>query len=311
VRPGDESFPGAGRSALPVAQGGAHDRDVVAATSPPQADQANGGAGQFRRDPQFLERVLADIRVALHWYAPEVRGIERVAHDGPFLVVGNHSGGFWMPDMWIFLDAWVHAHGVGREAYSLAYDLLFRPPGARALLNRLGVLQASMANAEAALDRGAPVLVYPGGDWEACRPFHHRHRIDFHGHMGFVRLALRRGVPVVPVVSHGSHESLLILTRGERLAHLLQLPRLRVEVFPIVLGFPFGITPIFTPFLPLPTQVTVEVLDPISWPQYGPDAADDETIVRRCFDEVTNTMQRELDELASHQRFAVLRRFRR
>jgi 1-acyl-sn-glycerol-3-phosphate acyltransferase len=265
---------------------------------------------QFRRDPLFVEQMLERARLALHWYAPNVRGMERLPAEDPFLIVGNHSGGFWMPDMWIFLDAWLRHHGVEREAYSLAYDLLFRPPGARTILNRMGVLQASTANAEAALDRGAPVLVYPGGDWEACRPFSHRHRIEFHGHMGFVRLALRRQVPVVPVVSHGSHESLIILARGERLARLLQLHRLRVNVFPIVLGFPFGVASIAVPFVPLPTQVTVEVLPPMDWSHLGPAAADDAAVVRRCYDEITGLMQRELDTLARHQPFAVMRRFR-
>jgi 1-acyl-sn-glycerol-3-phosphate acyltransferase len=265
---------------------------------------------QFRREPQFVDHMLGRARLALHWYAPAVHGMERMPAEDPFLIVGNHSGGFWMPDMWIFLDAWLRQHGVEREAYSLAYDLLFRPPGARTLLNRMGVLQASTANAEAALDRGAPVLVYPGGDWEACRPFSHRHRIEFHGHSGFIRLALRRQVPVVPVVSHGSHESLIILTRGERLARLLQLHRLRVNVFPIVVGFPFGVASIAVPFVPLPTQVTVEVLPPLDWSHFGPAAADDPAVVRRCYDEITGLMQGELDSLARRQPFAVMRRFR-
>src|SRR5690348_14319186 len=107
--------------------------------------QASQGSGMqehapFRRDPHFVEQVLRAVRVALHWYAPDVRGMDRMCHDDPFLVVGNHSGGAVMPDMWIFLDAWVHEHGVEREAYSLAYDLLFRPPGMRPFLERLGVL---------------------------------------------------------------------------------------------------------------------------------------------------------------------------
>jgi 1-acyl-sn-glycerol-3-phosphate acyltransferase len=281
------------------------------ATTTLGARVSSAAAGQFLRDPQFIERVLGPVRQALKWYAPEVRGLDRVPADGPALLVGNHSGGFWMPDMWLFMDAWARAFGVGRETYGLAYDLLFRPPGARAVLNRLGVLQASTTNAEAALDRGAPVIVYPGGDWEACRPFNQRHRIDFHGHMGFVRLALRRRVPVLPLVSHGSHESLLIVSRGEQIARLLQLHRLRVEVFPIVLGFPFGVTSIVVPFVPLPTQVTVEVLEPMEWSRYGKAAADDDAIVQRCYREITTKMQRELDVLARQQPFAVLRRFRR
>jgi 1-acyl-sn-glycerol-3-phosphate acyltransferase len=264
---------------------------------------------RFRRDPHFVEQVLSAVRVGLHWYAPEVRGMDAMPVDDPYLVVANHSGAMVMPDMWAFLDAWVHHRGVERETYSLAYDLLFLPPGAHAFFSRLGVIPASNANAEAAMDRGAPVLVYPGGDWEACRPFSERHRVDFHDRMGFVRLALRRGVPVVPVVSHGSHESLLILTRGERIARLAHLQWLRVNVFPIALGFPFGISSIAMPQIPLPTHVTVQVLDPLDWSRYGPDAAADPDVVRHCYDEITGRMQHQLDALAKDEHFAVLRRF--
>ena len=247
---------------------------------------------------------------ALHWYAPEIRGLDRLPATDPFLIVGNHSGGPMMPDMWIFYAAWTRQHGIEREAYGLGFDLLFAAPGLSSVWRKFGTIPASMDNADAALDRGAPVLVYPGGDWEACRPFSHRHRIDFHGHTGFVKLALRRQIPVVPLVSHGSHESLVIVTRGERIASLLQLNRLRIKVFPIVLGVPFGLTTILGPYLPLPTQVTVEVLEPLDWTHYGPDAADDPEIVQRCYDEITGLMQAELDELAATHRFAVLRRFK-
>jgi hypothetical protein len=82
-------------------------------------------------------------------------------------------------------------------------------------------------------------------------------------------------------------------------------------VFPIVLGFPFGVTSIVVPFVPLPTQVTVEVLEPMEWSRYGKAAADDDAIVQRCYRDITTKMQRELDVLARQQPFAVLRRFRR
>ena len=47
------------------------------------------------------------------------------------------------------------------------------------------------------------ILVYLGGDREACRLWTERNTVDPGGHRGFVRLALRTGVPVVPVVTHG------------------------------------------------------------------------------------------------------------
>ena len=62
--------------------------------------------------------------------------------------------------------------------------------------------------------------MYPGGDHEVFRPTWEQGKIDFGGRTGYVRLAQRLGVPIVPIVSVGSQETALFLTRGERLARL-------------------------------------------------------------------------------------------
>ena len=72
-----------------------------------------------------------------------------------------------------------------------------------------------------ALQAGAALLVYPGGDYEVHRPSWEGHRVDFGGRKGFIRLALEHDVPIVPVVSIGGQETALFLSRGERLAKLL------------------------------------------------------------------------------------------
>ena len=115
--------------------------------------------------------------------------------------------------------------------------------------------------------------------------------------MGVVRLALRTQVPVVPSVSVGAHETLVVLARGQSIAEALRLDRLfRVGVFPLVAGPPLGIVPVGIPTLPLPAKITVELGQPIDWATtYSPKAADNETIVRRCYDELTSTMQATLD----------------
>ena len=135
-----------------------------------------------------------------------------------------------------------------------------------------------------------------------------RNRIDFGGRLGVVRLALRTQVPVVPAVSVGAHETLMVLTRGERLARLLRIDRLfRIKVMPLVFGPPFGLVPGGIPTFPLPAKITVELLDPIDWFQrFGPEAASDDDVVRACFAELTGIMQQALDRLAGERRFPVI-----
>jgi 1-acyl-sn-glycerol-3-phosphate acyltransferase len=101
------------------------------------------------------------------------------------------------------------------------------------------------------------------------------------------------------MVAHGSHDAIIVLTRGERLARALGLDRLRTDIMPIVIGPPWGIAPSTLPTVPLPTKVTVQVCEPMEWDQYGPEAAEDPEIVRHCYEEVLGRMQATLDDLVT------------
>ncbi len=166
------------------------------------------------------------------------------------------------------------------------------------MARRMGSVPASKENADRLLDRGHPVVVYPGGDAEDYRPWTERHRIELQGRTGFVRLALRHGVPVVPLVAHGSHDAIVVLTRGETLAKRLGFNRLRINVMPVVAGPPWGIAPVQLPTWPLPAKVTARVGEPIDWSHLGPDAADDPDTVQARYDEPVERMQADLDSLS-------------
>jgi 1-acyl-sn-glycerol-3-phosphate acyltransferase len=260
------------------------------------------------RDPAVIARVLDVLDVTLRWFDPRVEGFERVPDTGPFLVVGNHSGGIYMPDYWALLRHWCRTRGVEAPLYSLGFDFTFSMPGVGWLARKLGSVPANHANAERLLRRGDPVIVYPGGDIEDYRPWSARNRIELGNHRGFVRLALRLGVPVVPMVSHGSHDVIIVLTRGDRLARALGLDRLRINVLPLVAGPPWGIAPVQLPTWPLPARVTVRLGEPVDWSHLPPEAADDPEVVQRCYDEFVDRMQTELDDLAGHLPHPVLAR---
>jgi hypothetical protein len=109
-------------------------------------------------------------------------------------------------------------------------------------------------------------------------------------------------------VSIGAHETLVVLARGEALARRLGTDRwFRSKVMPLVLGPPWGVIPGAIPTFPLPSKITVELLEPIDWStRYGPEAADDEDIVSDCYDELVGVMQATLDRLAAERRFPVI-----
>jgi len=251
-----------------------------------------------RRDPDFIRAHLDKVASVFdRYHGASVEGLEHVPA-GRALLVGNHSGGVMSPDMFALMLAWWRHFGADEPAYGLAHDLPFLIPGFGTLMSKAGAVKASQANAMELLRRDAKVLVYPGGDIDAYRPWSRRNEIVFGDRVGFIRLALRTGAPIVPVVAAGSHDALRILTDGRGIARMLGLKRCaRVEVFPISLCLPWGIA--FGPhfYWPIPVRIRIRVLPAMSWPSLGPDDAENDVIVRRCRDEVLERMQSALDEL--------------
>lgn len=251
------------------------------------------------RDPEFIGRLLPVLDVALRWFDPVVEGFEHLPEHGPFLIVGNHSGGAYMPDYWAFLREWARQRGVDAPLYSLAFDFVFSIPGFGAVARRVGSVPARASTASRLLDDGHPVMVYPGGEEEDYRPWSERNHIDLQHRTGFVELALRHGVPVVPLVAHGSHHAIFVVSRGDDIAKALGMDRLRIRIMPIVAGPPWGVAPVVLPTWPLPAKVTARVCEPIDWRHLGPDAADDPAALQACYDEVATAMQGELDAMVA------------
>ncbi|HEX6713883.1 MAG TPA: lysophospholipid acyltransferase family protein [Thermoleophilaceae bacterium] len=258
-----------------------------------------------RRDPEHIRRTLPTMKAYGDLYhRAEVRGLENIPEDGPVLLVGNHSGGTVIADTFVFTAAFYEHFGAARDFYQLAHDMVFRIPGIRALVAPWGTVPANPGNMQRALDRGAALLVYPGGDWETYRPSWESSKIDFAGRKGFARLALEHGVPIVPIVSIGGQETALFLGQGSRLSRALQLNKLfRIKVFPPVLGPPFGGTILDLPIrFPVPAKITISVGQPIDLREkLGGNADADE-----AYELVTTNMQRTLTRLGNERTVPVV-----
>src|SRR4051812_19709896 len=168
-------------------------------------------------DPDYIRRVLPAWRAIMGTYfRGEVRGLGNIPEEGPSLLVGNHSGGTMIADTFVFAVEFYSRFGPERRFHQLAHDIAARMPGTG--ISRWGTVAASHDNARRAFDEGAPVLVYPGGDYETFRPTWHSDRIEFGGRKGFIMPALDGDVPIVPVGAMGGQEPALFLPRGERAA---------------------------------------------------------------------------------------------
>jgi 1-acyl-sn-glycerol-3-phosphate acyltransferase len=257
------------------------------------------------RDPDYLREALPLLwLLSTFYFRAEVRDLGNVPADRPVLLVGNHSGGNVIVDTFVFSLAFSTFFGVERPFHQLAHNLAIAWPFAGEMLRKSGTMSASHEHAEEALAGGAPVLVYPGGDWETHRPSWEGDKIDFAGRKGFIRLALDAGVPIVPVVSIGGQETALFLSRGAGLAKALRLDKvLRLKVLPISIALPWGLNVgDFAGHIPLPAKITIEVLPPIDLErEFGPDPDPDEVYAH-----VTAQMQEALDGLAAERRFPVI-----
>ncbi|MEO5729430.1 MAG: 1-acyl-sn-glycerol-3-phosphate acyltransferase [Byssovorax sp.] len=249
------------------------------------------------RDPELIAALLPFARLSNErYFRLRNEGFDSLPR-GPALYVGNHNGGIAGPDLCCTLASLWEALGPEAPLYALAHDFAMRqvrPFGA--VLQRFGAMRAAPGNALRALQSGAQVLVYPGGDLDAYRHASRRDEVVLGQRTGFVRVAQAAGVPIVPIVAHGAHRSAYIFSEGEALARFLGLKRwARLERFPLAFSFPWGLTlgP-WLPYMPLPCPIQLRVLPPIP----APADADPQVIRER----VRSAMQTALDDLARRAR---------
>jgi 1-acyl-sn-glycerol-3-phosphate acyltransferase len=255
------------------------------------------------RDTDYIRETLPGLwMLASIYFRADVRGLHHIQKEGPVLLVGNHSGGIMAPDLFVFVLAFSTYFGVERRFYQLAHNGVVASPAGR-IVRKYGTVAADPKNAELALKSGAAVLVYPGGDYEVFRPTWESDKVDFGGRRGFIRLALKLDVPIQPVVSIGSQETALFLTRGERLARLARLDKLmRLKTAPFMLGLPFGLMPSVFGHIPLPSKITIQVMPKFDLrEEFGDDPDVDE-----IYDEVIRRMQDVLESLSEERRLPVI-----
>ena len=190
------------------------------------------------------------------WFRVRWEGLEKIPDEGGALLVANHAGA-------IPSDAPVIMHGIekelGRPVYRLA-DYFFRTiPVVGTLWARGGGVSARPANAYRLLrEQGQLVLDFPEGTKGPSKSFTDRYQLRRFGRGGFVEIAMRAGVPIIPIAVTGSEEAMPILFRLPAVAKVLGLPYFPVTANVVALG-PLGV------LVPFPAKFTLRVLNPVSF----------------------------------------------
>jgi len=190
------------------------------------------------------------------WFRAEWEGLSKIPRSGGALLIGNHAGA-------IPSDAPVIMHGIetelGRPVYGLA-DYFFRTiPVVGTLWSRGGGVPARPDNAYRLLhDQGQLALVFPEGIKGTSKPYSDRYQLRRFGRGGFVEIAMRAGVPVVPIAIVGSEETMPVLWQMPQLARALGLPYFPITANMLVMG-PIGTV------VPFPAKLRLRVLDPVTF----------------------------------------------
>ncbi|MEA5465439.1 lysophospholipid acyltransferase family protein [Leptothoe sp. PORK10 BA2] len=261
-------------------------------------------AALAQRDPKIIESLMPKWEWAYdHYFQTRTDGWHHVPKQALF--VGSHNGGLAAPDMVMLMVDWFRRFGYERPMYGLMHPKVWQvTPWLARLGAQCGAVPAQPKFAIAALQRGASVLVFPGGAQDVFRPHHQRHQIQLMGRTGFIKLALRENVPIVPVISRGAHDTFIVLNDFYKQAQWLNqkglLPWFQgidPEVFPIFLGLPWGLAIGPVPHIPWPHPIHTRVCSPIVFERTGRAAAKDSDYVQQCYGQVVEQMQTALDQL--------------
>jgi 1-acyl-sn-glycerol-3-phosphate acyltransferase len=240
-----------------------------------------------------------------HYFRLDIDGWHRIP-DEPSLLIGIHGGGSLTMDAWTLVHAWHRHFGGRRPLHGTAHDVLMAAPVLGDYFRAVGVIPASRRGVTAALDAGRDVVIWPGGEQDAMRSWRKRDEAVLAGRKGFVRQAIRSGVPIVPVATIGGHDTVFVLSEGRFLARWTGLgKRLRGATMPIVAGFPFPLAVEILPsHIPLPAKIRTEFLDPIHVDD-DPERVDDAAYVDAVYREVQRSIQSGMDRLAKRRSFPI------
>jgi 1-acyl-sn-glycerol-3-phosphate acyltransferase len=227
--------------------------ETEALTDPRRSDVDEWGRSEHMRE--LARRLYGPLYDT--WHRVEWEGLEHIPTTGGALLVSNHAGA-------IPSDAPAIMHGIetelGRPVYGLADELFKQLPVVGTLWSRVGGVLAHPDNAYRLLrEQNQLALVFPEGTKGTGKTYGERYQLRRFGRGGFVQIAMRAGVPIIPIAVVGSEEAMPILWKSPQLAKLLGLPYLPVTANMVAFA-PLGPVGML---MALPAKIKIRVLPPV------------------------------------------------
>jgi 1-acyl-sn-glycerol-3-phosphate acyltransferase len=235
-----------------------------------------------------LQLYLGAWRAARRYFRYETTGLENLDIGRAGLIVGYHGRPYAYDLLMLLVEIYERQgympHGVIHGA--VESNAVFKW-----LSDELGFVTGDGPAIDRAVAQGEHIVVVPGGTREGCRSIRERYRVDWGQRVGYLKLALRHRLPVIPVAATGVDHAYIGLNDGYRLGKRVKMP----ARLPLWFGLgPTGFWPFSPPF---PVKVRQRIGAPIDLEADGPIDRDDRDSLLRCHRRITGAVQGLLDEL--------------
>lgn len=235
------------------------------------------GYDAYGFSPEWMQSMaVPSVLLYRHYFRSVCFDIDRLP-PGRMLLVANHAGQLPFDGAMISTALLMEADPP-RIARGMAEYFIPRLPWLNVALTRSGSLVGTPENCIHMLENEECVMVFPEGVRGINKPFYKRYQLQRFG-LGFMRLALETGTPIVPVGVVGSEEQQPGLANLEGLGRMLGMP-----AFPITIGFPW-LGPLG--LLPLPVKYRLYFGEPLL---FEGDAHDDDRVIEARVEQVKQAL---------------------
>jgi hypothetical protein len=216
----------------------------------------------------------------------EIVGLDRLLRRDACLLVGYHG----KPIAYDLCMLTVTLHErLGYLPHGVVHGAVEHEPVMRWVSSSLGFVTGDGEGMSAAVARGEHILVQPGGTREGCRSSRIKYRVDWGDRTGYLRVALKYRLPIIPIAARGVDDGYLGFNDGYALGKKLGAPA-RLPVW-FGLGL-WGFFPLSPPFPVKITQLVGEPIDPFA---EGPIDIEDREALLRLHRKVAGAVQALMD----------------
>lgn len=248
-----------------------------------QAGQGEHGFDLFGFEPRFLRYMVPPCQWLLdRYFRAETHGLDNIPDDGPVLLIANHSGQLPLDGMMIG-TACLLRKDPPRMIRSMVEHWVPTLPFVSWIFARAGQVVGTRENARTLLKLGNCLLVFPEGARGISKTYDRAYQLEEFG-LGFMRLALETGTPIVPVGVVGAEEQMPAIANIKPLGRALGMP-----AFPITPTWPL-LGPLGA--LPLPVKYHIHFGQPMRFTG-APD--DEDRIVRAQVEQVKDAIRGLID----------------